>query len=101
MAAVRHARRHFTPFNQFHGEIKKAVVLLAIMDKIDCFPEYDYLLTEERWELLIEEFEKALYSVSGLTPESSLSLHLKTGLFALKTQFCYRENSKNADCPVC
>ena len=87
MGAIRFARRHFASFPGFQKEIQKACMLLAIINRIPEFPEYTYLMEEERWDLLIEEFEKALYSVCGLTSESALSLHLKTGLFSLKTEF--------------
>jgi len=64
-------------------------------------PVYKKFFEMSRWEELIEQFKKDNYALQSLTPESLLSIAVQSGLSALKTPFCYEEENKNINCPVC
>jgi macrophage erythroblast attacher len=64
-------------------------------------PQFKELFDAERWNTLVLEFKKENYRLNSVSSQALLSLHLQAGISALKTPQCFREDSKNFNCPIC
>ena len=99
--AIQHARRFFTQVEEtFLSEVQRAMGLLAFPTDC-CYPQYQDLLSEVRWEELITKFRLDNYSLLQMSSQSLLITTLQAGLSSLKTHQCYNNDSKNTNCPVC
>jgi hypothetical protein len=54
---------------------------------------YRVLFEECQWQALVELFQRDLYRMNCLTPESLLIVHLQAGLSALNTPVAYKVRS--------
>ncbi|XP_063932171.1 E3 ubiquitin-protein transferase MAEA [Zophobas morio] len=103
MGAIKHARKHFSSFEEEHlTTIQQVMALLAFPVNTEISP-YKALFDESRWDTLIEEFRQENYRLFQLASQSVFTVALQAGLSALKTPQCYSENSENRNpaCPVC
>ena len=69
-----------------------------------CILHFQELLSESRWQQLVEQFRQENFKLYQLNPHSVFSVALQAGMSALKTPHCYKEGdqaSKNPDCPIC
>mmetsp|Transcript_26836 Transcript_26836/g.48386 ORF Transcript_26836/g.48386 Transcript_26836/m.48386 type:complete len:374 (+) Transcript_26836:332-1453(+) len=88
-------------YQEYFNEVKRASVLAVLHNQIENFPQYQDLLSEERWTYLQNLFKKAFLEVYSLPTDSMLSIALHSGLAALKTPLCAREDARNDNCPTC
>lgn len=103
MDAIKHARKHFSAFEEEHlPTIQQVMALLAFQVNTALSP-YKALFDEGRWDNLIEEFRQENYRLFQLASQSVFTVTLQAGLSALKTPQCYAadEELKNQACPVC
>ncbi|XP_047495167.1 E3 ubiquitin-protein transferase MAEA-like [Penaeus chinensis] len=102
MEAIRHARKHFTGQDPAHlPSIQRCMALIAFPSGTDVSP-YKELLSDVRWDQLIEQFRAENLKLYQLSSQSAFSVVLQSGLSALKTPHCYRgATGHNPDCPVC
>lgn len=99
--AIRHARKYFAIAEGPQlDEVKQVMGLLAFPIDTHVSP-YKELLSQLRWQELKEQFRYENYRLHQLSDVSVFKVTLQSGLSALKTHQCYREESKNPDCPVC
>lgn len=87
MDAIKHARKHFPPFEEEHlVSIQQVMALLAftVTTQIDC---YKCLFDERRWDKLIQQFRKENYRLFQLANQSVFTVALQAGLSALKTPY--------------
>ena len=99
--AIHHAKKYFTQVEEsFISEVQRAMGLLAFPTD-NCYPRYQDLLSEIRWEELISKFRLDNYSLLQMSSQSLLITTLQAGLSSLKTHQCYNNDSKNTNCPVC
>eukprot|EP01137_Pigoraptor_chileana_P011367 Opistho-2@62104 len=82
------------------AEIQRAMALLAFSADTD-HPVYKRLFDVNRWYALVDEFRHDSFVLNSLTTEPLLAITLQAGLSSLKTPMCFREDSKNPNCPVC
>jgi len=101
--ALKYLRKYSGPIkNQNIEEIKKAMGCLTYFKQIDRFPTYKFYFEEERWNDLINIFQRDSFLVSGITTHSNLEISLQAGLSALKTDSCLDNKlCKPEVCPVC
>lgn len=103
LEAVHHARKYFVNLsaNQL-VDVQKSMVLLAYAKSTDV-SAYQELLSENRWNYLIDLFKQENYKINQIPEQSSFITILQAGLSALKTPTCYRKVTavKNPNCPVC
>ncbi|XP_002741395.1 E3 ubiquitin-protein transferase MAEA-like [Saccoglossus kowalevskii] len=101
MEAIRHARRFFSSLEQQQlPEVQKVMGLLAYPSDTT-IGSYRELLDASRWHMLVEQFRADNFKLHQLNSNSVFTVTLESGLAALKTPHCYRDDSKNAECPVC
>ncbi|XP_066253287.1 E3 ubiquitin-protein transferase MAEA [Euwallacea similis] len=103
MEAIKHARKHFSSFEEEHlPTIQKVMALLVFSVEVTIAP-YAALFDISRWDDLIEQFRQENYRLFQLSSQSVFTVTLQAGLSALKTPQCYAETneSKNPACPVC
>ncbi|XP_049778430.1 E3 ubiquitin-protein transferase MAEA [Schistocerca cancellata] len=103
MDAVKHARKHFSSFEEEQlQDVQHCMALLAFPTNTTLSP-YKELLDESRWERLVEQFRQENYRLFQLASQSVFTVALQAGLSALKTPQCYSQNreSRNPSCPVC
>ncbi|KAF2359242.1 CTLH/CRA C-terminal to LisH motif domain [Trinorchestia longiramus] len=118
MNAVWHARKFFTaqdckqlPSIQ-QPSIQQCMALLAFpADTSQCslmsnnseIPEYQLLLSDGRWQELIQQFRDENLRLYQLSMQATFTVVVQAGLSALKTPQCYKSNKEsfNPDCPVC
>lgn len=82
---IAYARRYLAPWAEHYpSEVQRAAALLAFGADTAC-PPYAALLSEERWDDLVELFRAELFRLHSLPPASILEVHLQAGLSALKT----------------
>lgn len=62
---------------------------------------YAELLSPERWTDLTTHFRQEHARLYNLTSTSVLGAVVQAGLASLKTPQCYRNATKNTNCPVC
>ncbi|CAF0718644.1 unnamed protein product [Brachionus calyciflorus] len=101
--AVYHSRKYFvnlTP-NQLI-DVQKSMVLLAYVKYSDNQTSQE-LLSETRWQYLIDLFKQDNYKINQIPEQSALTTILQAGLSALKTPTCYKKVTAvhNHNCPVC
>ncbi|GAQ85907.1 LisH dimerisation motif containing protein [Klebsormidium nitens] len=95
--AIKYARKYLAPWGQSHmKELQQAMATLAFKKDTDC-PSYRVLFDCGQWDRLIDEFKRENYKLNCMTPDSLLSIHLRAGLSALKTPFCYEEGCSKED----
>eukprot|EP00743_Colponemidia_sp_Colp-15_P005918 GILK01006363.1.p1 GENE.GILK01006363.1~~GILK01006363.1.p1 ORF type:complete len:401 (+),score=63.77 GILK01006363.1:56-1204(+) len=100
LEALAYARTHLGPnYETNTQEVQQALTLVAFVDR-DGFV-YKKLLDESRWDELIQAFQADNYELYCLSPEPALSVYLQAGLASLKTAFCYEQEGRSIDCPVC
>lgn len=102
MDAIRHARKYFTGQEAGHlPSIQRCMALVAFPANTDVSP-YKELLSNVRWDQLIEQFRAENLKLYQLSSQSAFSVVVQSGLSALKTPHCYRgATGHNPDCPVC
>ncbi|XP_067935806.1 E3 ubiquitin-protein transferase MAEA-like [Watersipora subatra] len=101
MEAVRHARKYFGSVEPaFLHRIQRLMGLLAFTVDTTVYP-YAELFSEDRWVSLIEQFRKENFGLHQISGNSVFLVSLQCGLSALKTPQCYKEGTKNTNCPVC
>ncbi|XP_076057019.1 E3 ubiquitin-protein transferase Katazuke [Oratosquilla oratoria] len=102
MEAVKHARKHFAGQDPCHlPDIQKCMALIAFPLNTDISP-YKELLSDSRWEELVEQFRSENLKLYQLSSQSAFCVVLQGGLSALKTPHCYRGGmERNPDCPAC
>ncbi|XP_070541046.1 E3 ubiquitin-protein transferase MAEA-like [Ptychodera flava] len=101
MEAIKHARRFFANLETHQlAEVQKVMGLLAYPSDTQISP-YKELLDSTRWQLLVEQFRNDNFKLHQLNSNSVFTVTLESGLAALKTPHCYREDGKNPECPVC
>eukprot|EP00742_Colponemidia_sp_Colp-10_P003053 GILJ01003256.1.p1 GENE.GILJ01003256.1~~GILJ01003256.1.p1 ORF type:complete len:383 (-),score=58.83 GILJ01003256.1:136-1284(-) len=100
LEALAYARTYLGPnYETNTQEVQQALTLVAFVDR-DGFV-YKKLLDESRWDELIQAFQADNYELYCLSPEPALSVYLQAGLASLKTAFCYEQEGRSIDCPVC
>ncbi|XP_068228765.1 E3 ubiquitin-protein transferase MAEA isoform X2 [Palaemon carinicauda] len=102
MEAIKHARKYFTGQDPAHlPSIQRCMALIAFPAGTDVSP-YNELLSDVRWDELIEQFRAENLKLYQLSSQSAFSVVVQAGLSALKTPHCYRgATGHNPDCPVC
>ncbi|XP_067007526.1 E3 ubiquitin-protein transferase MAEA [Anabrus simplex] len=103
MDAVRHARKHFSNFEDDQlQDVQHCMALLAFPTNTELSP-YRELLDESRWDRLVEQFRQENYRLFQLASQSVFTVALQAGLSALKTPQCYSNSrdNRNPSCPVC
>ncbi|XP_077972417.1 E3 ubiquitin-protein transferase MAEA-like [Styela clava] len=99
--AIKHARKFFGAAEGSQlEEVKQVMGLLAFPVDTHVSP-YKDLLSHTRWQQLKEQFRYENYRLHQLSDVSVFKVTLQSGLSGLKTHQCYREETKNPDCPVC
>jgi macrophage erythroblast attacher len=88
-------------YREYFEEVKRASVLALLYSQIESFPQYQDLLSDDRWTLLQTLFRKTFLEVYSMPTDSLLSIALHAGLAALKTPLCAREDARNENCPTC
>ncbi|KAF6259264.1 CTLH/CRA C-terminal to lish motif domain-containing protein [Scenedesmus sp. NREL 46B-D3] len=84
LAAVAYARKHLAPWASQHmHELQRALATLAFPASTRV-ATYKALFQEGQWGSLLELFQRELYRMHCLLPESQLTVHLQAGLVALK-----------------
>lgn len=99
--AIAYARKHLAPLagTNMH-EIQQAMATLAFLKDTEC-ATYRAYFDPQRWTMLVKMFKRDNQMLHNLTTESLLKITLQAGISALKTPFCYADDSKNINCPVC
>uniref|UniRef100_A0A1B6DYG4 Macrophage erythroblast attacher n=1 Tax=Clastoptera arizonana TaxID=38151 RepID=A0A1B6DYG4_9HEMI len=102
LEAVRHARKHFSTYEEDQlEEIQHCMALLAFTADTELSP-YKEMLEEKRWDRLVEQFRQENYRLFQLASQSVFTVALQAGLSALKTPQCYStKENRNSECPVC
>ncbi|PRP76638.1 hypothetical protein PROFUN_04021 [Planoprotostelium fungivorum] len=101
LESIQHARKYFQPAaNEHMKEIQSVMATLAFLKDTKC-PKYQGLFGRERWQDIIQQFERENYQLFGITEIPYIDINLQSGLSAMKTSFCYEEESRHVDCPVC
>eukprot|EP00002_Diphylleia_rotans_P036655 TRINITY_DN80_c0_g4_i2.p1 TRINITY_DN80_c0_g4~~TRINITY_DN80_c0_g4_i2.p1 ORF type:complete len:393 (-),score=94.05 TRINITY_DN80_c0_g4_i2:117-1295(-) len=99
--AITYARKHLQPNADTNiKELQQAMTLLAFLKDTTC-PVYKKYFDPNRWEDLVQQFQKDNHMLHNLTTESVMALTLQAGISAMKTPFCYNTEHKNRNCPVC
>lgn len=100
--AVAHARKHFSNLEpDQQQDLQVSMALFAFTADTQVEP-YRSLFDEARWKDLIQQFRQENFKLYHLSNSSVFSVTLQSGLSALKTPMCYRQDGqKNPDCPVC
>ncbi|GLH06491.1 uncharacterized protein GBIM_11993 [Gryllus bimaculatus] len=89
MDAVRHARKHFSSFEDDQlQDVQHCMALLAFPTNTELSP-YKELLDESRWDRLVEQFRQENYRLFQLASQSVFT--------------CYSNSrdGRNPSCPVC
>jgi len=99
--AIKHARKFLAPLAETNMlEIQAAMATLAFLKDTSC-EKYKALFDKERWIRIIEQFKKDNYLVHSLTETPFLMAYLHSGLSSLKSSYCYQDDNRNPNCPVC
>ncbi|CAG0899609.1 unnamed protein product, partial [Darwinula stevensoni] len=87
LQAVLHARKYFTGLEDEHLiDIQQCMALLAFPTNTEISP-YCELLSEDRWNHLIEQFRSENFKLYQLSSQSVFTVALQAGLSALKTPY--------------
>uniref|UniRef100_A0A1B6E9X3 CTLH domain-containing protein n=1 Tax=Clastoptera arizonana TaxID=38151 RepID=A0A1B6E9X3_9HEMI len=87
LEAVRHARKHFSTYEEDQlEEIQHCMALLAFTADTELSP-YKEMLEEKRWDRLVEQFRQENYRLFQLASQSVFTVALQAGLSALKTPY--------------
>ncbi|XP_064115338.1 E3 ubiquitin-protein transferase MAEA-like [Macrobrachium nipponense] len=99
---IRHARKYLNCHDPAHvPSVQRCMALIAFPASTDVSP-YNELLSDVRWDELIEQFRAENLKLYQLSSQSAFSVVVQAGLSALKTPHCYRgATGHNPDCPVC
>ncbi|XP_018006816.1 E3 ubiquitin-protein transferase MAEA isoform X2 [Hyalella azteca] len=103
MSAVWHARKYFSAQDcKQLPSIPQCMALLAFPADTK-IPEYQVLLSDSRWQDLIQQFRDENLRLYHLSLQATFTVVVQAGLSALKTPQCYKSNKEsfNPDCPVC
>lgn len=85
--AIAYSQKYFSQWRETHmKEIQQAMALLAFAPNTACAPYKDFF-DEARWTKIIELFRQNNYMLFGLPSRSVLSIHMQSGLSALKTPY--------------
>ncbi|EIN08394.1 hypothetical protein PUNSTDRAFT_52824 [Punctularia strigosozonata HHB-11173 SS5] len=99
--AIAYTKKHLVTWQETHlAQIRQALGLLAFPPATTCGP-YKRLYDPSRWDVLVQSFRTAIYTLNTLPSEPLLNLSMYAGLSALKLPACYDEHMKSVDCPVC
>ncbi|KAI0078325.1 hypothetical protein K474DRAFT_1594232 [Panus rudis PR-1116 ss-1] len=99
--AIAYQRKYLIQWHETHfQQISQSGGLIAYRPGTKAAP-YKRLYDPARWEMLVQQFRLAIYSLSTLPTEPLLHLALYAGLASLKSPACYNHATKNVDCPVC
>ncbi|XP_064114490.1 LOW QUALITY PROTEIN: E3 ubiquitin-protein transferase MAEA-like [Macrobrachium nipponense] len=90
--AIKHARKYLNCHDPAHvPSVQRCMALIAFPASTDVSP-YNELLSDVRWDELIEQFRAENLKLYQLSSQSAFSVVVQAGLSALKTPHCYREN---------
>ena len=97
MSCISFAKENFTS-EEIQNNLEEMQELMSLLgikrNKINLFPKLENLLSDNRWNVLHEEFKSTFYSTYNVKSISnSLEYFFYCGLLALKTSFC--NNNKN------
>lgn len=99
--AIQYAQSHLTPLSMQYEDveiqkrmmeaIQEAMVTLAYKTPSHCTTDtYAKLFSEDRWEMLQQDFRNTFCEVYGIHNPSSLWIALYAGLSSLNTRMCRR-----------
>merc|ERR1719499_3050959 len=92
LEAVRHAKKFLSTDDSSHlGLVQQGMGLLAFPVSTVIQP-YKDLLDSSRWQTLIEQFRLENFKLHHLSSQCMFTVALQTGLAALKTPQCYKNN---------
>jgi macrophage erythroblast attacher len=100
--AIQYARAHLSSATSGDSlkKVQQAMTLVLFVNNAETTP-YKELLDPHRWEELAQMFKQENYRLNCLSTEPLLTVHLQAGISSLKTPQCFREETKNVNCPVC
>jgi len=100
--AINYAKKHLTPYSDVNlKDIQRAMALLAFSPNTKCEVYRKIFDDNYSWNELIKLFKADNYTLNSLSSRPPLNFCLETGLSALKSPCCFREEDKNINCPVC
>jgi macrophage erythroblast attacher len=97
---ILYARTNLSKFPQYQKEIQKAMMLLAVSNRPEDFSEYQLLLSDSKWNELIQLVHKEMLRVYSMSAESVFNVVLRAGFLALKHPLC-QTSDKVDGCPLC
>jgi len=100
--AIEYAKKFLTPYSDVNlKDIQRAMALLAFSPNTKCEVYRKLFDDNYTWNELLKLFKADNNTLNSLSSRSPLDFCLETGLSALKSPSCFRENDKNINCPVC